>query len=119
MKQKQSLPTLLLAQSTAWSDYALLDSGDGMKLERFGKYTFVRPESQAIWRPALPLERWEEADASFQGGDEESGGNWQFQNQLEPRWQMRYKGLRFWAKATSFRHVGVFPEQASQWDWVE
>jgi 23S rRNA (cytosine1962-C5)-methyltransferase len=112
-----SSPQFVLLAPSGWTDYALLDSGAGVKLERFGRYTFVRPEPQAIWSPALSQEAWDAADAVFQGEGEESG-RWKWKHALEPRWIMYYKNIRFWVRTTSFRHLGVFPEQASQWDWM-
>jgi len=126
--------TLLEAKN--WKDYALLDSGDGLKLERFGKYVFIRPESQAMWKRTLHSE-WENAHAVFQPTGEESGGHWDFKRKVEEKWEMRYdlsltpspypKGhtspkerggfLRFWAMTTPGRHLGVFPEVAAHWDW--
>ena len=126
-----------LLESTRWKDYALLDSGDGLKLERFGKYVFVRPESQAMWKRALDSE-WKHADAVFVPAGEESGGHWDFKKKVEERWEMRYplsltpapsprealpKGagrgeLKFWAMTTPGRHLGVFPEVAAHWDWL-
>jgi 23S rRNA (cytosine1962-C5)-methyltransferase len=116
-----------LLETTNWKDYALLDSGDGLKLERFGKYVFVRPESQAMWKRALDSE-WKHADAIFVPTGEESGGHWDFKKKVEERWEMRYdltphppllKGegaLKFWAMTTPGRHLGVFPEVAAHWD---
>jgi len=102
---------------TGWTDYALLDSGDGAKLERFGPYTLVRPEQQALWHRRLPAERWEAADATFQKGGVESGV-WIEHRPLPKRWEMHYDDLTFWARLTGFRHTGVFPEQAVHWQWV-
>jgi 23S rRNA (cytosine1962-C5)-methyltransferase len=117
-----SHPTYTLLITPAdWADYALLDTGAGAKLERFGKYRFVRPEPQAVWSRALEPMEWEAADGVFIGGEEGedgAGGRWHFKRSLEERWIMRYKDIRFWVRATSFRHLGVFPEQASQWDWM-
>ena len=106
-----------------WSDYELLDSGagangTGAKLERFGPYRFVRPESGAIWPRALPEREWTAADGVFATADEEGAGRWEFRRPVDARWTMRYGELRFWAQPTPFRHLGVFPEQASQWDWM-
>jgi 23S rRNA (cytosine1962-C5)-methyltransferase len=113
------LPTFTLLDSPDWRDYALLDSGDGRKLERFGPYRFVRPEAQALWTPRLPQKQWDNAHAVFQGaGDDDGGGRWQIKQSFDPRWPMRYKHLQFWAEATPFRHLGVFPEQANHWDWM-
>ncbi len=114
-----NLPVVQLLSSPAWQDYALLDSGDGQKLERFGPYTLVRPEAEAVWRPALPEKTWQAADAIFQPSPEENGGHWQFRRELKPRWKMDYRGLRFWAQTSASRHLGVFPEQACHWDWIE
>jgi len=128
-----SLPTFSPLESPHWRDYALLDSGDGLKLERFGAYTFVRPEVQAMWPRALPEKEWAGAHAVFQPSGEESGGHWAFKKKVAERWEMRYalptfsplpggegpgvRGLRFWAMTTPGRHLGVFPECAANWDW--
>jgi 23S rRNA (cytosine1962-C5)-methyltransferase len=114
-----NLPTIDLLTSPDWQDYALLDSGNGAKLERFGPYTFVRPEAQAVWLPALPEKTWQAAHASFKTSPEENGGHWQFRSPIEERWQMSYKGLKFWAQTSASRHLGLFPEQACHWDWIE
>jgi 23S rRNA (cytosine1962-C5)-methyltransferase len=109
-------------ESSRWTDYALLDSGDGLKLERFGKYVFVRPESQAMWKCSLEKE-WKNADAVFVPSGEESGGHWDFKKKVDEQWTMRYplprlnKDLSFKAMTTPGRHLGVFPEVAAHWDW--
>ncbi|MEO5326134.1 class I SAM-dependent rRNA methyltransferase [Mesorhizobium sp. CC13] len=99
-------------------DYALLDSGDGQKLEQYGPYRIVRPEGQAIWQRALPAKDWERVDAVFTGDtDEEGMGRWRFPKApLGETWPMRHDGLSYQGRFTSFRHVGVFPEQATHWD---
>lgn len=104
--------------SDKWLDYELLDSGEGQKLERFGKYTFARPEVQAIWKKRLAPERWLAADANFQTSGEESGGHWQFNHKIPERWVMNYGKIKFWAQTTPGRHLGVFPEGAAHWDWM-
>jgi 23S rRNA (cytosine1962-C5)-methyltransferase len=115
------LPFTLL-ESTRWKDYALLDSGDSLKLERFGKYVFVRPESQAMWKRSLDSE-WKYADAVFIATGEESGGHWDFKKKVNEQWVMSYalphsiKGLNFKVMTTPGRHLGVFPEVAAHWDW--
>jgi 23S rRNA (cytosine1962-C5)-methyltransferase len=111
-------PSIRLLASPDWDDYELLDSGEGAKLERYGPYTFVRPEVQAIWSRALPAARWEAAHAVFVPTGEESGGRWQFYKTIPHNWQMQYKGLKFQAQASQSRHMGVFPEQAAHWDWI-
>lgn len=103
-------------EATNWQDYALLDSGDGLKLERFGKYIFVRPESQAMWKRSLDVE-WKNAHAVFIPSGEESGGHWDFKKQVDEKWEMLYGKLRFWTMTTPGRHLGVFPEVAAHWDW--
>jgi 23S rRNA (cytosine1962-C5)-methyltransferase len=107
-----------LLPTPSWSDYELIDSGGGQKLERYGPYTFVRPEHQAIWNPALPQGRWQQAHAIFQPAREESGGRWQFNQPVKTPWQMQYKKLRFLSFTANSRHMGVFPEQAAHWDWI-
>tara|TARA_R110000850_G_scaffold64116_1_gene144174 strand:+ start:4982 stop:5872 length:891 start_codon:yes stop_codon:yes gene_type:complete len=110
---------LLIADD--WDDYALLDSGHLMKLERFGSQTVIRPDPQAFWEPARPLDSWK-ADAIFSGksGDEESGGQWEI---LSPRavesWPMRWNGLTFEARRTAFRHMGVFQEHSVHWRFAQ
>jgi 23S rRNA (cytosine1962-C5)-methyltransferase len=125
------VPEIIPLDSPNWTDYELLDSGDGQKLERFGPYTFARPEVQALWSKALPEERWQVAHASFKPTGEESGGHWEFRKKVAEKWEMGYdltpppmgeepgvRGLRFWAQTTPGRHLGVFPECAANWDWM-
>ncbi len=113
-----ALPPLELLTSPDWQDYELLDSGGGMKLERYGAYTFARPEPQAVWLSSLPEKKYQTAHAVFIPSPEENGGHWQFRQPVEPRWQMSYKDLKFWAQTSSSRHLGLFPEQACHWDWI-
>ncbi|MBV6396662.1 MAG: Ribosomal RNA large subunit methyltransferase K/L [Anaerolineales bacterium] len=108
----------LLLESPHWRDYELLDSGDGLKLERFGAFTFVRPEAQALWKPSLSKKEWDAAQAVFQPSAEESGGHWIEKKKIPERWKMEYGDLKFWAMTTPGRHLGVFPEVASHWDWM-
>ena len=127
------LNSFTLLEATKWKDYALLDSGDGLKLERFGKYVFVRPESQAMWKRALTSE-WKNADAVFISTGEESGGHWDVKTKVDEKWEMNYplprfdygadkhsasaqRELKFKVMTTPGRHLGVFPEVASHWDW--
>ena len=111
----EALPIILEVLPNA--DYALIDSGDGQKLERYGPYRIVRPEGQAIWRPSLPESEWTKVDAVFTGDtDEEGMGRWRFPRApLGETWPMRHDGIDYLGRFTSFRHVGVFPEQASHW----
>ena len=96
-------------------DYELLDSGDGRKLERFGKYVLARPCSQAMWRPARSEAEWTRADASF---DREDGNHWHGRSNLPKEWQIETAGLRFKLGGTDFGHLGIFPEQRAQWRWI-
>lgn len=117
-----SLPFTFL-ESPNWKDYALLDSGEGLKLERFGKFVFIRPESQAMWRRTLTSE-WENSDAVFIPTGEESGGHWDFKKKVDQQWDMSYpllsayNELKFKVMTTPGRHLGVFPEVAAHWDWT-
>ena len=105
--------------SPGWQDYALLDSGAGRKLERFGEYALVRPEPRANWKPALPPQVWQSAGAEFVSADQGGGGRWQFYQRLPARWEVSYRGLRLWVELEDSRQVGIFPENAAQWDWIE
>jgi 23S rRNA (cytosine1962-C5)-methyltransferase len=127
----QNSPTFTLLEASNWRDYELLDSGDGLKLERFGSYVFARPESQAMWSRALPVSEWNQAHAVFQPTAEESGGHWIEKKKLPEKWEMKYplaltpnpspsgRGeLTFSVMTTPGRHLGVFPEVASHWDFM-
>lgn len=98
------------------SDYELLDSGDGEKLERFGKYIVSRPDPQVLWSKQFPKE-WARADAFFTRSSENSG--WEFRTKLPERWEIGFGDIKLWVKPTSFKHTGVFPEQQSNWKWVQ
>ena len=102
-----------------WTDYALLDSGAGKKLERFGEFTLVRPEPQAKWKPALPPEQWHAANGEFVKARSGQRGEWKFRKPIPTRWQVRRKNLSFWVQPAPSGHVGVFPGQACHWDWIE
>lgn len=113
-----AMPRLEVLLPQTWEEYALLDSGGGRKLERYGAYTFIRPEPQAMWQPSLPSRAWQTAHAEFIPSREESGGNWRFSRPVEESWIMNYPPLSFQVQTTAGRHLGVFPEQAVQWDWI-
>ena len=115
----ETLPLILEVEPGA--DYALLDSGSGRKLEQYGPYVIERPEGQAIWQPALPPAEWARADAVFTGDtDEEGMGRWRFpRDPLGETWPMKHDGIDYLGRFTSFRHVGVFPEQGSHWSHME
>ena len=108
---------MLIEQTAGWQDYALLDSGDGVRLEKYGQFTLVRPDPQIIWSKRNP-DIWQKADAIFSKTSADKGV-WEKQNpRLPEKWLMAYKNLAFWVKLTPFKHTGVFPQQASQWDWI-
>ena len=99
-----------------WDDWALIDCGNGQKLERYGPYKVVRPEPQAMWLPAL--ESWD-PDATFvPGSDEEGGGRWVQHRPVPKQWELSRGAVKFDASLTPFRHLGFFPDMAPQWDWM-
>ncbi len=107
----------MVNESVLWEDYELIDSGHGRKLERYGPYTLVRPDPQAIWGTSLPESEWNRADASYVREHEEGG--WHFRRPLPEHWTIRFRELCFKVKPTSFKHTGVFPEQAVNWVWLQ
>ena len=108
----------------AFGDYELIDTGDFEKLERFGRYVTRRPEPQAIWRRTLSEEEWRRAaDASFlRDTRSEERGEWRLGSEMPSRWTVdyAYKGMRLRMRLglTSFKHVGIFPEQAANWNFI-
>jgi 23S rRNA (cytosine1962-C5)-methyltransferase len=109
-------------RTEGWGDYALLDSGNGRKLERYGPYTVVRPEPQCMWAPALPAKAWDDADAIFDpaaSSDDDDAGRWRFKAQPKDTWPMAWGDVRFKARFTAFRHLAFFPEQAANWSWLD
>lgn len=100
-----------------WPDYGLIDSGHGRKLERYGRFRFIRPEAQALWAPAAP--EWQAHGEFLPGSDEEGGGRWAF-NQPVPRegWPLTWDDVGFTAHNTPFRHLGFFPDMAPVWSWM-
>ena len=101
--------------SNHWQDYELLDCGGGQRLERWGKQILVRPDPQAIWQPAgSPL--WKKADATYHRS-KTGGGHWEVRS-LPEQWTIHYEELVFNIKPMSFKHTGVFPEQAANWDFI-
>ena len=100
-----------------WADYGLIDSGDGRKLERYGRFRFIRPEPQAMWAPASPDWR---ADAEFvPGSDEEGGGRWNYAQPVPHEgWPLAWDDVTFTAQTTPFRHLGFFPDMAPVWSWM-
>ncbi len=111
--------------SEDWKDYELLDTGDGEKLERFGPFIFVRPYEDAVWPKALTPEvqkTWAKANGKFWSSKEGAKSGWKMSKvafDIGSKWGMSYKGIKFLASPTPFRHLGFFPEQASHWDFIE
>jgi 23S rRNA (cytosine1962-C5)-methyltransferase len=100
-----------------WTDYELIDSGNGEKLERFGSYMMIRPDPRIIWNKT-DASLWEKADASYIRSSQ-TEGHWIIRNQPPANWRISYKNLVFTLKPTEFKHTGVFPEQAVNWDWIQ
>ncbi len=99
-----------------WRDFELIDCSDGEKLERWGDYTLVRPDPQAIWNTPRRDKRWNSCDARY-ARSESGGGEWT-RKKLPASWQVGYKDLTFNVKPMNFKHTGLFPEQAANWDWM-
>ena len=112
----EALPLLTLT-GEPWADYALIDSGGGRKLERYGPRRFIRPEPQAMWAPAQA--GWQ-ADGEFvPASDDEGGGRWYFDREVPVEgWPLAWRDVRFTAQCTPFRHLGFFPDMAPVWDWL-
>jgi len=101
--------------TNGWQDYELLDSGDGMKLARYGDVIVARPETQAIWKPLHP-EPWAKAQATFEW--KEGKSTWKSNFQIPESWPLSWRDVKFTARLTSFKHTGIFPEQAPNWEWL-
>ena len=102
--------------SDHWKDYEVLDTSDGEKLERWGRYILVRPDPQVIWQTARTDPRWKRYDARYVRSNS-GGGRWS-EHHLPERWQIGYGPLVFNVKPMNFKHTGVFPEQAANWDYI-
>ena len=111
-------PTPETLRTTGWSDYALIDSGDGRKLERYGRFTVVRPEPQCFWKPAQP-ELWDKADAVFDPEGDDEDGRWSFRGKAIDLFPLAWNDVRFNSRFTPFRHLAFFPEQAANWEWLD
>ena len=100
----------------AWRDYELIDTGEGSKLERWKDFVLQRPDPQVIWTKA-DNSLWQNADAVY-SRSEAGGGSWNFLRKLPERWIVKYNNYSFYVKPTGFKHTGLFPEQASNWDFM-
>ncbi len=103
--------------SDSFSDYRLLDTGDGMKLEYWNGYTLARPDPQVIW-PKQDPDAWAKADAVYTRSSS-GGGSWEFMRELPERWTVSYRNLSFYVRPTGFKHTGLFPEQSANWDFFD
>ena len=102
--------------SDKWQDYELLDCSDGERLERWGKYYLIRPDPQAVWSTSRRDRHWDRPDARYTRSAT-GGGSWN-RNTLPEMWTLRYGSLRFNVKPMNFKHTGLFPEQAANWDFM-
>src|SRR3990167_10447472 len=108
---------MVLLSTSGWDDYVLLDSGDGYRLERFGKYVLSRPDPQAIWKPLQSVQGWI-ADARFERTHADKG-HWIHRNDFPEKWTVRYQDFTFILRLSPFKHVGIFPEQIQHWSWMQ
>ena len=123
MSAQGSLPTgcFRLLKADDWTDYELLDSGEGRKLERYGQYLFDRPDAQALWPTRIPRKQWTPNGifASGSGGDDEDRGAWRFPDgPPNDHWPVKWNGLTANARCAAFRHMGLFPEHSVHWSWA-
>ncbi|MBE5805793.1 MAG: SAM-dependent methyltransferase [Clostridiales bacterium] len=100
-----------------WKDYEIIDMANGEKLERWKDIILVRPDPQIIWKDKLFSKKWKDANAKYNRSNT-GGGNWEFSNKLPASWEIKYKELTFNIKPMGFKHTGLFPEQAVNWDWM-
>ena len=103
--------------ATEWKDYEILDMANGEKLERWGNVYLIRPDPQIIWKDKSHPELWNKANARYSRSNT-GGGAWEYRKKLPENWQIRYKNLTFNIKPMGFKHTGLFPEQAVNWDWM-
>ena len=100
-----------------WKDYSVIATGDGYKLERWGKVILLRPDPQVIWKPLTDLDGYKNLSAKYIRSDT-GGGRWIFKNKMPEEWTVGYKDLTFKVKPMGFKHTGLFPEQAVNWDYM-
>ena len=100
-----------------WKDYEILDMANGEKLERWGNVVLIRPDPQIIWKNKSFPEKWNKANARYNRSSS-GGGAWKYNSKMPENWQIKYKDLVFNIKPMGFKHTGLFPEQAVNWDWM-
>lgn len=100
-----------------WNDYKILDMANGQKLERWGNVILSRPDPQIIWKDKSFPDKWKMVNATY-NRSKSGGGSWEYNKQIPKNWQIKYKNLTFNIKPMGFKHTGIFPEQAVNWDWM-
>lgn len=100
-----------------WNDYKILDMANGQKLERWGNVILSRPDPQIIWKDKSFPDKWKMVNATY-NRSKSGGGSWEYNKQIPKNWQIKYKSLTFNIKPMGFKHTGIFPEQAVNWDWM-
>ncbi|HAF61858.1 MAG TPA: SAM-dependent methyltransferase [Anaerolineaceae bacterium] len=110
--------SISVTTSSGWSDYALLDSGDGMKLERYGEMLLSRPEPEAFWSKSLPPQDWAKANAAYNSPSQDENGTWTYRSRFNNPWIISIEGIHSKLELSSSRHIGLFPEQYPQWLWL-
>ena len=100
-----------------WKDYEILDMANGEKLERWKDVILVRPDPQIIWKDKTFKDKWNKVNAKYIRSNT-GGGKWEYNKQIPKSWQIKYKNLCFNIKPMGFKHTGLFPEQAVNWDWM-
>ena len=100
-----------------WKDYRILDMAEGQKLEKWGNVILSRPDPQIIWKEKSFPNKWKEINATYHRS-KTGGGSWELKKQMPKQWQIKYKNLTFNIKPMGFKHTGLFPEQAVNWDWM-
>ena len=100
-----------------WEDYKIIDMADGQKLEKWGDIVLSRPDPQIVWKNKTYPEEWKKANAVYLRS-KTGGGNWEYKKNVPKSWQIKYKDLTFNIKPMGFKHTGLFPEQAVNWDWM-
>ena len=100
-----------------WNDYKILDMADGQKLEKWGEVVLSRPDSQIVWKNKSFPQKWNKINATYHRS-KTGGGSWEYSKKIPSKWQIKYKNLTFNIKPRGFKHTGLFPEQAVNWDWM-
>jgi len=116
MLENKIMNDYIINKTSPGNDYALLDSGEGEKLERYGDVVISRPDPQALWPKRLPHSEWDKADAYFKRDSKDA--EWVAKSTVPAKWPIEFGGLKFWIKLSAFKHTGIFPEQLSNWEWV-